>query len=149
MPPSGSLDDPDRNTAERSMRALCPWLAMALSVVTGPAAAESLWVESARLDVSEVRDLCERVSGIRLLARMQMIATGDERWRRLSRQELAVETTIMGAVPLDPGRCYVIARAGPAEDGERRAFEVRDFAVSSERTAVLVVGRAYAQPPDN
>ena len=128
------------------MRALCLGLAMVLSATTCPAVAESLWLESARFDVSEVRALCERASGLRLLARMQMIATGDARWRRLSRQELVVEATVMGEVPLDPGRCYVVARAGPADDSERRAFEVHDFSVSSERTAVLVVGRAYAHP---
>lgn len=132
------------------MRALCLGVAAALSMTACSASADSLWVDSARLDVSEVRALCDRVSGIRLLARMQMIATGNDRWRRLSRQELVVEATIMGAVPLlDPSRCYAIARAGPAEDSERLAFEVRDFSVSSERTSILVVGRAYAHPSDH
>jgi hypothetical protein len=71
--------------------------------------------------------LCDRVSDVRLLGRMQMISSGDDRWRRLSRQELVIEAAVMGVAPLDPSRCYVIAHAGPAEEGERRIFEVRDF----------------------
>jgi hypothetical protein len=110
------------------------------------AMAESKWLESSRLGVSDVRLLCERVSGVRQLARMQMIASGNERWRSLSRRELVVEAAIMGIPPLDPDRCYAIVRAGPAGDSERRAFEVRDFAVGTERTSVFVVGRAHEQP---
>jgi hypothetical protein len=86
---------------------------------------------------------CERVSDVRLLARMQIISSGNARWRELSRQELAIEATVMGMPPLNPGLCYVIARAGPALEGERRAFEVRDFAVSIARTSVLLIGHAH------
>ena len=96
--------------------------------------------------MSEIKVLCKQVSNVYLLARMQMISSGDERWRRLSRQDLVVETTVMGAPPLDPGRCYVIVRAGLADDVERRAFEVRDFSVNTERTSVFVIGRAYDVP---
>ena len=53
---------------------------------------------------------------------------------------------IMGLPPLEPDRCYVIVRAGRDRESERRAFEVRDLAVSSERTSVLVVGRNYGLP---
>jgi hypothetical protein len=77
---------------------------------------------------------------------MQMITSGDDRWRRLSRQELVIEATAMGAAPLDPSRCYVIAHAGSAAEGERRAFEVRDFTSNAEQTSVFVVGRAYDAP---
>jgi hypothetical protein len=76
-----------------------------------------------------------------------MTTTGGERWRRLSRQELVVEAFVMGSPPLDPGRCYVVARAGRAEETERRAFEVRDFAVSAESTTVFVIGRDFALAP--
>ena len=100
----------------------------------------------ARVFQQTVRALCERVSDVRLLARTQIMSTGDNLWRRLSRQELEIETAIMGVPPLEPNRCYVIVRAGRDRDSERRAFEVRDFAVSSERTSVLVVGRNYALP---
>jgi hypothetical protein len=79
---------------------------------------------------------------------MQMISSGNERWRRLSRQGLAIETTVMGTPPLNPDRCYVIARAGSAHEGERRAFEVRDFAVSTARTSVFILGHAYDLPDE-
>ena len=58
-----------------------------------------------------------------------------------------IEAVVMGAPPLDPGRCYVIARGGPTNEGERSVFEVRDFTVSPENTSVLTVGRAYDEPP--
>jgi hypothetical protein len=119
----------------------------ALFATTHSALAESKWLESGRLEASEIKALCERVGDVRLLARMQMISAGNERWRRLSRQELVIEAAVMGAPPLDPGRCYVIARGGMKRDTERSAFEVRDFTVSPERTSVLTIGRAYDAPP--
>lgn len=128
------------------MRALCLGIVTVLLATTCSALADSTWLESGRLEVSEVKGLCEQVSGVRTLARMQMIASGGERWRRLSRQELVVETTVMGVPPLNPARCYVIARAGSANERERRAFEVRDFAVNTETTLVFVIGQAYDQP---
>ncbi len=115
-------------------------------VFASSARAESEWLDSRRLEVREIRTHCERVSDVRLLARMQMISSGNARWRRLSRQELAIETTVMGVPPLDPDRCYVIARAGSADERERRAFEVRDFAVSAARTSVFLIGHAYDLP---
>jgi hypothetical protein len=129
------------------MRALWLVIAAVLSVNTRSASAESKWLESGRLDASEIRVLCERVSDVRLLARMQMISAGNERWRRLSRQGLVIEAVVMGVPPLDPGRCYVIARGGPIDERERSAFEVRDFTVSPERTSVLTIGRTYDAPP--
>lgn len=111
-------------------------------------AAESQWLESGRMSAAEVRAHCKRASDVRLLARMQMISTGDARWRQLSRQELVIETIAMGVPPLDPNRCYVLARAGPNDQGERRVFEVLDFAVNPERTSVFIVGRSYDLPPD-
>jgi hypothetical protein len=123
-------------------------IAAAMLVTASSAQAGSEWLDSRHLEASEIRAHCERVSDIRLLARMQMISSGNERWRRLSRQELAIEATVMDVPPLDPGRCYVIARAGPADDGERRAFEVRDFVVGSARTSVLLVGHAYDLPKE-
>lgn len=129
------------------MRALCLGIATALFATTDSAFAESKWLESGHLEVPQIMALCGQVSGVRLLGRMQMIAAGNDRWRRLSRQELVIETTIMGVPPLDPGRCYVIARAGRADERERRAFEVRDFVVDTERTSVFVIGRAYDAPP--
>jgi hypothetical protein len=124
------------------------WLATAavILVTASSARAESAWLESRRLEVSEIRTHCERASDIRLLARMQIISSGNERWRRLSRQELAIEATVMGMPPLNPDRCYVIARAGSAQEGERRAFEVRDFAVNIARTSVFVIGHGYDLP---
>lgn len=126
------------------------WLGVAatLFATTSSTIADSTWLESGRLEVSEVKALCGQVSSVRLLARMQMIASSNERWRRLSRQELVVERVVMGQRPLDPNRCYVIARAGLADEKERRAFEVRDFSVSIERTSVFIVGRAYEPPSD-
>lgn len=115
---------------------------------TTPALAESTWLQSGQLEASEVKVLCERATGVRLLARMQIIASGNERWRRLSRQGLVIETVAMGVRPLDPDRCYVIARAGVSDENERRAFEVRDFFDSTERTSVFVLGRAHDKPSD-
>ena len=129
------------------MRAFYVIIATALFATTCPALAESKWLESRRLETSEIKVLCERVSDVRLLARMQMIAAGKDRWRQLSRQALVIEAAAMGMPPLDPARCYVMARAGPAEEGERSVFEVRDFADSPERTAVFTIGRAYDEPP--
>lgn len=128
------------------MRAV--WLSRAAVILAAasPAQAGSEWLDSRRLEVSEIRAHCGQVSDVRLLVRMQMISSGNERWRRLSRQELVVEATVMGIPPLDPGRCYVIARAGPAYVGERRAFEVRDFAVSTAQTSVFLIGHAYDLP---
>ena len=117
-----------------------------LLAANGSALAASEWLASGRLAPEEVRALCERVSDVRLLVRMQMISTGDARWRRLSRQQLVIEAAVMGVPPLDPGRCYVIARAGRDDDSERRAFEVRDFAASPERASVMLVGRDYDPP---
>ena len=128
------------------MRALILVTAAVLFATAYSAMAESKWLESGRLDVSEIRALCERVSDVRMLARMQILAAGDERWARLSRQELVIEVAGMGAPPLDPSRCYVIARAGSAGERERRAFEVRDFADNPERTSVFVIGRNYNPP---
>jgi hypothetical protein len=87
-----------------------------------PAMAQSRWLESGRLDSSEISALCERASDVRALARAQMTTTGGERWLRLSRQQLVVEAFVMGRSPLDPTRCYVVARAGLAEETERRVF---------------------------
>jgi hypothetical protein len=129
------------------MRTLYVVIAMALFAITHPALAESKWLESRHLETPEIKVLCERVNDVRLLARMQMISAGDEHWRRLSRQALVIEAAVMGVPPLDPGRCYVIARGGPIDQGERSVFEVRDFATSSERTSVFTVGRAYDAPP--
>ncbi|WP_296708995.1 hypothetical protein [Rhodoblastus sp.] len=112
-----------------------------------PAMAQSKWLESMRLEPSKVSALCERAGDVRSLARGQMTAAGDKHWRQLSRRELVMEAFMMGTPPLDPGRCYVVARAGLAEETERRVFEVRDFAVSAEDTTVFVVGRNFALPP--
>ena len=129
------------------MRALFPTLAITILFATSHSAlAESKWLESRRLDASEIKALCDRVSDVRLLGRMQMITSGDDRWRRLSRQELVIEAAAMGVAPLDPSRCYVIVHAGPAAEEERRAFEVRDFTSNTERTSVFVIGRAYDAP---
>ncbi|WP_291862831.1 hypothetical protein [Bradyrhizobium sp.] len=126
------------------MRALC--LAMLLLCNGRTALAETEWLQSGRLGVAEIRALCERVSDVELLARKQMISTGNARWRLLSRQDLVIEATVMGVPPLNPGRCYVIVRAGQSER-ERRAFEVRDFTVNPERILVFIVGRDYDPPP--
>jgi hypothetical protein len=129
------------------MRTLFPALATTILFATSHSAlAESKWLESGRLEVSEIKVLCDRVSDVGLLGRMQMITSGDDRWRRLSRLKLVIETAAMGVTPLDPSRCYVIARAGLAAEEERRAFEVRDFTSNTERTSVFVIGRAYDAP---
>ncbi len=128
------------------MRTLCLCIATVLFAATRPATADSRWLESGRLDASEIRVLCERVNDARLLARMQMIASGDARWRRLSRQELVIEAVVMGEPPLDPDRCYAIVRAGAEHESERRAFEIREFAVSAERTSVFAIGRVHDLP---
>jgi len=118
-----------------------------LLAATGPALAESAWLESGRLEVAELRALCERVSDVRMLARKQMIATGDARWRWLARQELVLEDAVMGVPPLDPSHCYVIMRAGRDDETLRRAFEVHDFATNPEQTSVFLVGRNFDPPP--
>jgi hypothetical protein len=128
------------------MRALCLIAATVLSATVSSVQADTRWLQSGHLDVPEIVSLCEQVRDVRQLARMQMIASGGERWKRLARQSLDLEAAVMGAPPLDPGRCYIIARAGPADDRERRAFEVRDFAVTPERTSVFVIGGGYDAP---
>lgn len=132
---------------EELVRALSLGTATALFAAASTAMAESKWLESRRLDVAEIRALCERVSDIHSLARTQILTARDERWRRLARQELIIEVAGMGMTPLDPSRCYVIARAGPAGEREQRLFEVRDFADSHERTSVFVIGRDFAPSP--
>jgi len=129
------------------MRTLYVVIAMALFAITHPALAESKWLESRHLETPEIKVLCERVNDVRLLARMQMMTVGKADWLRLARQELVIEGAVMGAPPLDPGRCYVIARAGRDDERTRRAFEVRDFAVGPDRTSVFVVGRSFDPPP--
>jgi len=130
------------------MRALSLGIGIVLFATPYSAMAQSKWLESKRLDLSEIKALCERVTDVRTLARRQIGAAGNEHWRRLSQQELIIEVAGMGAPPLDPSRCYVIARAGPAEEREQRIFEVRDFVDSPERTSVFVIGRDYGPPPD-
>lgn len=130
------------------MRVLCLGVAVLLLLANRPALAESEWLESGRLAVPEIQALCARVSDVRVLARMQMFSSGDARWRRLSRQELVIESVVMGVPPLDPGRCYVIARGGRDDERERRAFEVRDFAANPERTSVMLIGSDYDPPPE-
>ncbi len=132
----------------RPMRALCLGAILLTPWENRSAVAQSEWLESGRLSVAEIRTLCERVNDVRLLARMQMITTGSAHWRQLSRQEFVIEATVMGVPPLNPNRCYVIARAGPVNERERRAFEVRDFAVNPERTSVFIIGWAYDAPPE-
>ena len=128
------------------MRTLSLGIVAILFATAYSAMAESKWLESKRLDPSEIRSLCERVSDVRTLARKQISAAADERWRRLSQQELVIEVAGMGVPPLDPSRCYVIAHAGPADEREQRTFEVRDFADSPERTSIFVIGRDYGPP---
>jgi hypothetical protein len=130
----------------RLMRALCLAITASLFAATHSALAESKWLDGRRLDVAEIRALCDQVDDVRLLARMQMISAGKARWRRLSRQKLVIEAAAMGVPPLDPDRCYVIARGGSTDEGERSAFEVRDFIVSPERTSVFTIGHAYDAP---
>ena len=81
------------------MRALGLVIAAILLTTAYSAMAESRWLESKRLDPSEIKALCERASDVRKLARTQISAGGDERWRRLSRQELVIKVAGMG-VPL-------------------------------------------------
>lgn len=118
----------------------------ALLFAASPAMAQSHWLEKGRLGASEIAALCGRASDIRSLALNQMITTGDKRWRRLSRQQLAVEAFVMGQPPFDPERCYIVVRAGLGDDTERRAFEVLDFAVNAERTSVFVIGHNFELP---
>lgn len=122
-------------------------LSAAVLLLSGSSAlAGSEWLESRRLAASEIRELCGRVGDVRPLARMQMISAGDAKWRRLSRQGLVIESAVMGLPPLDPDRCYLVARAGTGDDGMRRAFEVRDFTANPARVSVLLVGRDYDLP---
>ncbi|MDI9850054.1 hypothetical protein QM467_18625 [Rhodoblastus sp. 17X3] len=127
------------------MRALSSAIA-ALLFAAPPAMSQSKWLESGRLERWEVSELCGRTGDVRSLARAQMTTTGPERWRQLSRQQLTVEAFVLGTPPMDPGRCYIVARAGLGEDTERRLFEVRDFIVNAESTSVFVVGRNFALP---
>lgn len=120
-----------------------------LPFVISPAMAQSKWVESKSLDPAAVGAHCKRASDVQSLARWQMITAGDTRWMRLARQELVVEAFVMGAPPLDPGRCYVVARAGRAQESERRAFEVYDFAVNAEKTTVFVIGHTFQLPSNS
>ncbi len=60
---------------------------------------------------------------------------------------IVIDVVMMGVPPLDPNRCYVIAR-GTVDEMERRAFEVLDFVDSTEQTSILAIGRAYDVPPD-
>ena len=129
------------------MRVLRLAAVMLLLAVNGPAFAESAWLESARLTVPERQALCARISDIRMLARQQMIASGDAEWRRLARLGLTFEAAVMGTPPLDPGHCYVIMRAGQGDDIMRRAFEVREFTTNPDETLAFLVGRNFDPPP--
>lgn len=129
------------------MRVLRLAAVVLLLAVNGPALGQSAWVESGRLSAAERQALCERVGDIRMLARQQMIASGDAEWRRLARQGLVFEAAVMGVPPLDPDRCYVIMRAGQDGDTMRRAFEVREFTTNPERTSAFLVGRNFDPPP--
>jgi hypothetical protein len=114
--------------------------------VSEPLAAAE-WLDARTLPGESLRELCTRSSGIKSLARMQMMISLGAEWRRLSRQGLEVERIAIGQAPLDSSKCYVFVRAGPAGEfdgiAERRAFEARDFAHSPERTLVLVVGPQF------
>ena len=125
------------------MRARCYGLIVLLIGISEPIAAAE-WLDARTLPGESLRELCTRSSGIKNLARTQMMVSLGAEWRRLSRQGLEVERIAIGQSPLDSSKCYVFMRAGPAGEfdglAERRAFEVRDFAHSPERTLVLVVG---------
>jgi hypothetical protein len=117
-------------------------IAFLIATCAGPAGAAD-WLDARRLTQDELRGLCDRASAVKLLARMQMLSSPDAEWRQLSRQALTIEGFTMGGDPLDPAKCYVVARVGKSADldsMQRRAFEVRDFAHSPERTLVMVVG---------
>jgi hypothetical protein len=104
-----------------------------------PAMSQSKWLESIRLDPSKVSALCERAGDVRSLARSQMTAAGDVRWRELSRRKLVMEAFVMGTPPLDPGRCYVVARAGLAAETERRVFEGRPSCFTALMSSVAAI----------
>jgi hypothetical protein len=116
---------------------------LAASWAGSPAVAAD-WVEASKLTQEELRAMCDRATDVKLLVRMQMLTSADAEWRQLSRQALTIEGFAMGVAPLDPTKCYVVAQAGGnavPKGRKRRAFEVRDFTHSPERTLIMVVGR--------
>lgn len=128
------------------MRSIALIVLFAVTCIRVPAFAAE-WIVAQNLSEHQLRELCGRTSGVTLLARTQITSASGEEWRRRSRRALVIEGFTMGASPLDPTKCYVVARAneGGAADALplRRAFEVYDFAHSSEQTLVMVVGRHY------
>jgi hypothetical protein len=119
-------------------------IAVLVASWAGPPAVAADWVDASKLTQEELRAMCDRASDVKLLARMQMLTSTDAEWREFSRQALTIEGFAMGVPPLDPTKCYVVARAGGNADPkgrQRRAFEVRDFTHSPERTLIMVIGR--------
>lgn len=131
------------------MRGIAAIALLAAICIRAPAFAAE-WVRTQSVSEYQLRELCARASGVTTLARTQMVSAAGEEWRRRSRQTLFIERFVMGFSPLDPTKCYVIARAGEGDDTNksrlRRAFEVHDFAHGSERTLIMVVGRHYSLP---
>lgn len=117
---------------------------LAMAAAGQPAKAASDWLEAAKLSADELRHLCGQARDLTAIARSQLLSAGDADWLRLSRLDVAVDRIAMGTPPLDPGKCYVVVRAGSAAAGGGevawRAFEVHDFARSAERTQVMVLG---------
>jgi hypothetical protein len=123
----------------------------AFIVYAGVPLSAAEWVNAGHLSNERLNELCSRASGLTMLARTQIGLSHNGEWRRLARQMLEVESFTMGTSPLDPSKCYVIARAGQKTtfegDIRRRAFEVRDFSQSSDRTLVMVVGTHFPLEP--
>jgi hypothetical protein len=126
-----------------SMRNLQSTIALAACCTAFQAGAAE-WLDARTLSNADLRHLCADANEVMLLARMQMVTAQNAQWRRLSRESLAIEVIAMGAAPLDPAKCYVVARAGGSGDlssgSQRRAFEVRDFSHSPEQTRIMVIG---------
>lgn len=126
------------------------WIALLAAICIRAPAFAAEWVRTQSVSEYQLRELCARASGVTNLARTQMISAAGDEWRQRSRQALSIERFMMGSSPLDPTKCYVIARAGEGNDTNksrlRRAFEVYDFAHGAERTLIMVVGRHHSLP---
>lgn len=117
-------------------------LAVSAALVGGSKAWSKDWVEARVMSPDQLSVLCTGRAGLRLLARTQITTSGDETWKSLARAGYVIERIGLGEAPLDPGKCFVIVRAG-SEVAHRRAFEVRDFIVGEGEVEILLLGAQF------
>ena len=120
------------------MRTLSLSVAAILFATAYSAMAESKWLESKRLDLPEIKALCERVSDVRMLARKQISAAGDERWRRFVRNKNWLFKSQVWASPRSIPAAVTYSRA--------LARPTKGSSVSSRFATLLTVLTGHRSP---